>query len=385
MNTIKNKDIFRKIMLIIEESCNLECTYCYEHHKTNSKMTFSTAKRCIDNEMKLFDKNNIIEIEFIGGEAFLAFDLIKQIVEYVDEKYYNWNIHYICTTNGTLIHGEIQKWIEKHKNFFCSLSLDGTKSMHDINRPFRNSNKGSFDSIDLDFFLKNWNDINAKMTISPETLPHMVEGIKFIEELGFTCSATFATGIDWTNENNIKVLIEQLEYLVDYYKNNPDRKLCQLLAIDLCSVFVEKNDTIRYCGAGIKMHAYDVNGNQYPCQGFAPITLGKEANKYIKCNFENIRLPEETPCRNCIFLHICPDCYSSNKASTGNESLQSKEMCVFNRLCILASAKIQYIRLIKKEIQNFTIEDQKTLKAISIIQKEIFNKNNVFLYNDIII
>ena len=60
-------------------------------------------------------------------------------------------------------------------------------------------------------------------------------------------------------------------------------------------------------------------------------------------------------------------------------------MCVFNRLCILASAKIQYIRLIKKEIQNFTIEDQKTLKAISIIQKEIFNKNNVFLYNDIII
>ena len=74
-----DKKRIKKIMLIVVESCNLDCTYCYEHHKTNSRMTFDVARKCIDEEMKKLSNENIIEIEFIGGEAFIAFDVIKKV------------------------------------------------------------------------------------------------------------------------------------------------------------------------------------------------------------------------------------------------------------------------------------------------------------------
>ena len=381
MNLKIDKERIRKIILIVIESCNLDCTYCYEHHKTNSKMTFDIARRCIDGEMKKFTRDNIIEIEFIGGEAFIAFDVIKQIVEYVDNKYSNFNIHYACTTNGTLVHGEVQEWLKSHKNFFCSLSLDGTKIMHDTNRPIKKSMHGSFELIDIEFFLNNYKEIRAKMTISPETLHCMAEGIKYIESLGFGCAATLATAIDWTNERNTNVLKQQLNVLVEHYIKNPEIELCQLLELELETVFAKKEGKTKYCGAGSRIHAYDVNGNQYPCQGFAPITLGKEAKKYIKCDFSDVILEDNSPCKECDFLYMCPDCYATNKVSTGDILLQSKEMCVFNRLCALASSVIQYHRIMLKGIENLSVEDQVTLKAINIIQKSAFDPDKKYLLN----
>lgn len=376
-----DKKRIKKIMLIVVESCNLDCTYCYEHHKTNSRMTFDVARKCIDEEMKKLSNENIIEIEFIGGEAFIAFDVIKKVVEYVDNKYCDFNIHYACTTNGTLVHGEIQEWLKCHKNFFCSLSLDGTQIMHDINRPVKKNMKGSFELIDIEFFLTNYSKIRAKMTISPETLPYMAEGIKYIESLGFGCDATIATAIDWTDKNNINILKQQLNELIEYYIKNPEIELSQIVAIELDSVFSKKEGKTRYCGAGSRIHAYDVDGNQYPCQGFAPITLGKEAEEYIKTDLSDVILDDKSPCRKCDFLYMCPDCYATNRMSTGDIRLQSKEMCLFNRLCALASSTIQYHRIKMKSVSSLTVEDQVVLKAIKIVQKSAFDPSKKYLYN----
>ena len=51
-------------------------------------------------------------VTFMGGEPFLAFRLIKQIVAYVDEEYRTRKVSYTVVTNGTLVHGEIQDWIK---------------------------------------------------------------------------------------------------------------------------------------------------------------------------------------------------------------------------------------------------------------------------------
>lgn len=377
------KERQKKVMLIINEFCNLDCTYCYEHHKTSHIMTFEIAHRVLDNELKDSDNYDEIEIEFIGGEAFLAFPLMKDIVDYVNFKYSNKPIHFYCTTNGTLIHGEIQEWLRENKNkFFCSLSLDGTLEMHDTNRPFKVTGQGSFDRIDIDFFVKNWDSINAKMTISPETLPYLAKGVKFIESQGFRCAATFATGIEWTCQRNIQILVEQLEELIAYYRVNPNREPCKMLAIELDSVFVPVQKNFRYCGAGRTSHAYDVHGNQYPCHGFAPITVGYDAaTEFSNSDFSDFSLPVDGACISCKFIYMCPTCYASNRESTGDIRQQTAEMCIFNRLCALASSKIQYYRIIDKGIRNLTEEDQKTLKAISVIQSEIMKKGSHFLYN----
>ena len=69
--------------LCVTHNCNLNCVYCYQKHDVNSKMDFSTAKNVID---WIFDNvppdMSDVEINFIGGEPLLEFQLIKDIVAY---------------------------------------------------------------------------------------------------------------------------------------------------------------------------------------------------------------------------------------------------------------------------------------------------------------
>ena len=170
-------------------------------------MNFDTAKECID-----WIFHNIpdyatdgVEIGFIGGEPLIEFDLLKQIFSYVSSKYNDVEHIFYATTNGTLLNSEMKEWFSAHRNcFVLGLSLDGAKETHDVNR------SGSFDSIDFDFFLKNWPEQGVKMTLSEYSLPRLAENIKFIHGLGFKHinGVNLAEGsFDWSKEEYIKILI----------------------------------------------------------------------------------------------------------------------------------------------------------------------------------
>ena len=140
----------RFITLTLTNMCNLNCTYCYEFNKSNRKMSFETANSIIDSDFQNgIEKDLFLHFSLFGGEPFLEFDLICKIVDYIEKNYSNYHKYNIdITTNGTLVHGEVQEWLKEHKKaVYCALSLDGTKEMHDTNR------SNSFDKIDLDFFL----------------------------------------------------------------------------------------------------------------------------------------------------------------------------------------------------------------------------------------
>jgi len=85
-------------------------------------------------------------------------------------------------------------------------------------------------------------------------------------------------------------------------------------------------------------------------------------------------MPGDDACKNYKFIRLCPTCNGANKAESGNVSHQSPEMCLFNRLCVLASAKIQFYRLMNKNERYFTYSNRKILKSILIIQNDIFSK-----------
>lgn len=364
----------KKIMLIVTEDCNLACSYCYEHEKTNKVMDFKTAKTIIDSEFNDSTKYDKGCIEFFGGEAFLNFNLIKQVYNYVVQNYKVKPMVFYNTTNGTLIHGEIQSWLkERSHNFICSLSLDGDKYAHNLNRYYPNG-IGSFDDIDIDFFTKTWPDLYIKLTTSQESLPALANSVKYIESLGVNCIATFATGIEWNNKDNNKIIMEQLIELLDYYEINNSQKLCKLFDYNLSAIFEPIDENFRYCGAGVTMKCYDTDGNWYPCQGFAPVSIGESSLLYKQRNFIDFRLSDNNPCKQCKFLKLCTTCFAANYNTTGNLEKQCKEICYFNRCCILASSTIQYHRIVNSsDSKEMDIEQQLTLKAIEIIQSEIMN------------
>lgn len=364
----------KKIMILLTEACNLNCIYCYEHYKNPGKMDFSVAKKILDEFYAATKPGDTTLIEVFGGEVFINFDLLKQIDDYVMTNYGDRKNYFETTTNGTLVHDEIKEWLYNRRDrYIVSLSLDGTREMHNKNRPFI-SGDGSYDSIDINFFLSTWSDCQAKLTMSVLSLPNLAEGIIAIHELGFVCDATLSTGVDWNYKENEELFANQLSKLVDYYVEHPDIELCTMLNYDLRLVFSKLNKNLRFCGAGEMTRCYDTEGNVYPCQGFAPVALGKEADAYKNYDVNKFDLTRNNPCVKCKFFFLCANCYSANLAITGCCHLVDINQCMTYRMCILASSKIQFERIkMKKELTN---DDRLVLKAISVVQSEIADRES---------
>ena len=346
----------KTITLTITEKCNLSCVYCYEHNKSARQMTFHEAKNILEKELSDLE-NTYYQIEFFGGEPFLNFELIKQIVEYVQLSC-NGTYHFFATTNGTLVHKEIQDWLTKNKNIFTAcLSLDGTPTAHNINR------NNSFNDIDLDFFLSTYSQQSVKMTISEQSLPYLAESVKFLTEKGFLITCNLAYMIDWFAPNNISVLKEQLDQLIEYYLENPNIPKCSMmnLGIESLSYPQEDQEKIRkYCGCGTDMRCYDSDQNCYPCQLFSKLSAG---DRYVLLKDFNIddelfvsRFPEK--CKNCYYLRICQFCLGSNYLSTSNIYQPDNDRCKLYQMIFKANAKLKALEW-EKGISK--VEDEQAL------------------------
>lgn len=359
----------RVVMLILTDNCNLRCTYCYENDGSGSSMSFETAKAILDKEFDALPANDRRRIEFFGGEALLRFELIKKIYDYIMEKYPEGETRFAFTTNGTKMHGEVRQWFwERRQNFECTLSLDGTAEMHNLNRRMKDG-RGSFEQIDLPFFLEAWPGCTAKMTISLDTLPDFAEGIMYLEKLGFYCKATFASGIDWKLDENADILMREMNKLTAYYSQN-NIPLCNMLNLDLRAIFATADAPFRYCEAGVGKTCYDMRGRAYPCQGLASVSVGEEkAALFENERFENFCMSANNPCRACLWKRICRTCYAANYLETGSIEQNCESMCFLSRISILASSAIQFHRIIKKEEKNAV--DLLTLKAVGLIQKKV--------------
>lgn len=355
----------RTVMIILTENCNLACTYCYEHHKTKNVMSFETAKYILDKELSKKDGYEEIIVDLFGGEPFLEFELIKKIHSYIFSKDWGKKIMCCATTNGTLVHGEVKEWLKEHRDtMWVGLSLDGTKEMHDINRC------NSYDQIDIDFFKNTYPGQPCKMTVSEQTLPKLSEGIFYFERIGIPFSANLAEGVDWSNDNNFKILQEQLEILVDYYIKNPDKPICEFLDIKLALLGTDTPRNTKFCGTGEQMICYDINGNYYPCQAFAPQTLGDTSSKFKNTTTEMFTNGyQDEMCMNCIAYPVCRTCYGANNLCRGDYRKRDINMCKFNKMCILASAYIKYHRYINRDIEELSTEELLELKGIKAIQQ----------------
>lgn len=374
MEIINKSEKKKRVMLIITNVCNMKCEYCFEHEKNAQVMSFETAKRAIDEAFSdIADYAGGI-VEVFGGEPFLNFPLIRHIYSYVKDRYAGYDVTFETTTNGTMVHGEIQKWLYEHRaEFDIALSLDGPQYVHDMVRMMRDGS-GSFAHIDLDFFLKTWPHCIAKMSINERTLPYLSESLKYVESLGFTSKCSLAIGMRWQGTNNKDILARELSRLVDYYLEDNDRRLCLLLSFDLRLLFYPYNPCYRYCGVGgYQMICYDHLGNKYPCQGFSPISIGEEAVRFENLDDSSFELTDDNPCKTCKFLRICNNCYSANYQATGNPQRQVPEQCLFNRMCMLASSKIRFHRLMSKGLDNLSDDERLILKGIQIIQQNVMN------------
>lgn len=366
----------KKIMLIITENCNLRCTYCYEQNKRKSTMDFETAKNILDGSFYSMEGYDSMVIELHGGEPFINFWLIKEIDEYVMNTYSDYPLLFRIITNGTMVHGEIQEWLlERKDRYEVMLSLDGEKAIHDRNRQYLDG-RGSFDSIDLDFFRKTWPRCPVSMTVNEENMSFLAEETMWMESMGFDCLNAFVWASDWNAEKTLPILRGQLEKLTNYYIKNVDKKPCLLLRYNLPVFYLKFEPGYRYCvDIDDPLECYDAKGNYAPCHGFTEFTMGssEKAKEFQNLSIRDFDFTEENICKDCQLRRMCRICFAANYMQYGNMQIQDMAICAFNQMCILYGIKIQRGRLAKKDF--LTEDEQKVWKVAAEIEEYIKGKS----------
>lgn len=364
-----NKLPRKYIMLTLTHKCNLNCIYCFEHHKSNKTMSFSAAQDALLRNLSMHSTHNEFQIDFFGGEPFLEFDLIKDISKWVWSNHWENPYFFFATTNGTLIHGTTQSWLTEFKDkFLVGLSLDGTREMHNSNR------SKSFDQIDWNFFLKTWPKQPVKMTISTKTLPKLYEGVKFLHELGFRLEGNLAYGLDWSDRLNIDLLSAQLDKLISYYSANPSIEPCRILSMNISQIGItDIPHSKKWCGVGTNMVAVDVDGQEYPCHLFEPLSLGDLAVKSDEIDFDDSKLIHDSRCTGCILFPICPTCYGINFLESGRTAIRGNALCTLTKVRAVACAKLEALRLmatsnVPDEDEGLAAKRLRKIRAIKAIQ-----------------
>lgn len=366
------------LTFVVTHECNLKCSYCYESTRDKEIMCSDFIKQKI--AQYLNDENlSEVEIDFFGGEPWLKFDLIKEVCEWTWN--HSWKNKYIffTTTNGTLVHGEIQDWLRKNKDrIWCGLSLDGRKETHDKNR------SNSFDKIDLNFFLECWPTQPVKMTISKHGIESLYDDIIYIQSLGFKIAGTnFAEGLDWSATQYIKVLCRELDKLTNFYLQHPEYEVANIInmAIQHCE---SPSKFKKWCGTGKHMVVYDINQKAYPCQFFTPMTISDEQYNSIKdIDFNNDENFVDEFCKNeCYFYNICPNCYGANFLVNGKINERNKSMCKLIMTRAYYSAALQAQKIIAKgdnidesEKNKVALQIRAIEKINDICHKELFTNN----------
>ena len=314
-------------MLLVTSSCNLRCSYCYEPKLLARRMDIQTAKDIITRQMALLDDGyDSVEIQFMGGEPLLEFPLIKEVCEWLWSNEWKRQMVVFVPTNGTLLDSEMKSWFAAHsENIKLGLSFDGDAGMQNTNRFM------SYDSVDLDFFVTTWPEQSVKMTLAPETIDNMAEGVKHLHEKGFKyISADLAMGpdIQWTKQS-LKAYLSGLRVLADYYLSHPDLVPFSMLRINVGATLAKSDAPLKTCSCGEDLLCFDWPGATYACHLFSPIALPLEKAKKgnERFNFSDHSQFVSPTCSKCMLNSVCNHCYGMNYLCSDDVTTPSPFHC----------------------------------------------------------
>lgn len=342
---MKKKNIPFTLQLFVTEKCNLKCQYCYEGIERKSTiMRSDIAQSALTRIIPRLDCDEVI-IDFIGGEPLFAFDLLKNLVDFAKKHEHHWRKKYtfFATTNGTLLNNEMKEWLYDHRDtIVLGLSLDGTRAAHNLNR------SNSYDLIEphLSFFREAWPFQPVKMTITPQTVDHVYEGILNIYSYGLKCSANVVYEDVWSGigrNKYLQVFASELERLVEYFGARPDLEVPGLiLDLPIQNFIAEMEKDWNWCGADRSMKCIYIDGREFPCHRFATTFCNKSSfSDKNSCSPNNVN----TKCKNCKFFYACPTCDAYNYEMNGSQNYKTDYHCDLIKLQIIATAKLKYRRL----------------------------------------
>ena len=357
-------------MLMLTHACNLNCVYCYEKHKSSREMSFDTARKCLESEIEFVAKSkkkfDSLSVEFMGGEPFLRFDLIRQIVEWLASQDVPFQWLASSSTNGTLFTPEIMAWMVANKErFIPCLSFDGTPDMQGNNRTNQD-----FTSI-LPFLIEHWPHQEIHMTVSHQTLSNLADGIFWLQDKGAKVSVALAQGEAWEEPDSM-ILSQQIRKLGRHYLTHDDQRPVSFICRPLFEISGKTTRQHKFCGAGTHMVAYDVDGRKYPCHMFTPLVRGCDdwADKpLVRGNGWRF---SDRKCDDCILKNWCSTCCGFNLLKRDGLNMRDHGACemVFAEAREFCDFQLSYY---DKHRTRITSADADQLAAALAAHEVLFN------------
>lgn len=274
-------------MVVVTLRCNQRCSYCHASSQPVDQVQWNMNQRTAMNVTRMImnTPSPTIKIEFQGGEPLLNLEVVKTIVS--EAKALNRtskkNLSFVICTNLTLLDEATLNYL-KREEIELSTSLDGPQEIHDRYRVMR-SGSGSYDhfirNLHLAREILGHDQVNALMTATKESLPHLREIIDEYSALGF--SSIFLRPINPYGYARLNLQRESFLYPIEDFLTAYKDALLYIIHLNLTGIHLMESfatilltriltpfstgfvDLQSPTGAGISGAIYDYNGDVYPC------------------------------------------------------------------------------------------------------------------------
>jgi len=320
--------------LMLTEECNHRCDYCFVEGKNPANpMNRETAEKAVD---FLFERSRAkpeLKILFFGGEPMLAFELIKEIVLYVEEKIAGADkkISFDMTTNGTLFDEERASFLAEHGVKYL-LSIDGDQATHDLHR-HTTDGKSSYLRIvrDLPIMKKYQPWMGARMTVHPDTADRIYQNIIHLAGLGINQFLVGpATGLEWSNRG-LDTYRDQMIEVTGWLKSELDQgHQYRINTLEENGAMLGGKSNFWGCRAGRHSITITARGTIFPCskmlgvdnlEGICPLGtlddgLTEIYNRLSLCGLVPV---DRQTCLDCRWADTCMGgCFATNYQATGS-------------------------------------------------------------------
>ena len=256
------------LVLMLNHTCNLNCTYCYTGNKFNRPMAINVGQKAIDRALTSLAPNGVLELGFFGGEPLIEHRLLTCLLDYAEQRATAAGKR-LCadvTTNGTVAGPEAWAVLARPE-LKVAVSHDGLPEIHNRHRRSRDGRGTSAIVLEtIERLIEAGRDINVVMVVRPDTVSSLPDGISYLRGEGVKhVQPSLDLWTTWRAED-LRLLEKAVAACAVLWREGlPD---CGITWFDekaarLCGVLTEA--TVR-CGFGDGAVAVAPSGRLYPCE-----------------------------------------------------------------------------------------------------------------------
>lgn len=353
----------KAVCLNVAHDCNLYCKYCFAAQgRFGGKpelMSKEVARKTVDFLIKSSGKRRFLDLDFFGGEPLLAFDVVRDTVEYGRRKgkEYGKEFRFTLTTNCTLMTDEIATYLAD-EGISLILSIDGRPETHDRMRVFRGGQPSH--SLVLSNALKavarrNGQNYWVRGTYTRFNLD-FAEDVKYLYNAGFRyISLEPAVGEgDWSiTPGDLPAIEKSYQDLAAFWEEryragDPFYFYHFNLGLQR-GMCIERRET--GCGAGYEYVTVTPSGEIFACHQLVgkeeyklgDVNVGIE-NQRIPALFRRARVPHKDSCVDCWAKYLCGGgCHARAIEATGDVMKPDPFTCELLRKRMEYALYVEYV------------------------------------------